>query len=54
MSVCVMFMDSQRTKANKQAIESLVPRVETLARQLHGSIPEGDVSEVERRKKLEE
>jgi hypothetical protein len=44
----------QRTKANKQAIESLAPRVDALAKQLRRRAPEGDVREQERRKELEE
>jgi len=43
----------QRTKANRQAIESLAPKVKTLAERLCESVPEGDVKEGERRKRLE-
>jgi len=44
---------SQRTKANEQTIESLVPRVKTLAQSLCASIPEGDVKEEGRRRRLQ-
>ena len=43
----------QRTKANKQAIESLAPRVEAIAARLRERVPEGDLRERERRSKLE-
>ena len=43
----------QRTKANKEAIESLAPRVKSLAELLCEPVPEGDVKERERRKILE-
>ena len=43
----------QRTKANKQAIESLAPRVKELAEQLCEPVNEGDVKEGERRARLE-
>jgi len=43
----------QRTKANKEAIEYLAPRVEALAQSLCGSVPQCDVKERERRKGLE-
>jgi len=42
----------QRTKANKQVIESLVPRVEELAERLCEPIPKGDIKEGERRERL--
>ena len=54
ISVHLRLIGSQRTKANKQAIESLAPRVKALAGQLCEGVPEDDVEEVERRKKLEE
>ena len=44
----------QRTKANKQAIESLAPRVKALAELLCKPVPEGDIEERERRKRLEQ
>ena len=44
----------QRTKTNKQAIESLAPRVKVLAERLCKSVPEGDVKEQERRERLEQ
>ena len=43
----------QRTKANKQAIESLAPRVKELAERLCEPVNEGDVKEQERRTRLE-
>ena len=44
----------QQTKANKQAIESLAPRVGELAELLCKPVPESDVKERERRKRLEQ
>ena len=44
----------QRTKANKEAIESLAPRVEALAKLLCKPVRKGDVQERERRKRLEQ
>jgi len=41
-------------KANKQAIESLAPRVKALAKLLCKPVSEGDVDERERRQKLEQ
>ena len=46
-------MGPQRTKANKQAIESLAPRVEELAERLCKPVSEDDVKEQERRMRLE-
>ena len=43
----------QRTNANKQAIESLAPRVKMLAERLREPVPEGDIKEGARRKRLE-
>ena len=43
----------QRTKVNKQAIESLAPRVKALAERLCQPVPEGDIKERQRRKILE-
>ena len=43
----------QRTKANKQAIESLAPRVKELAERLCEPVNEGDVKEREGRMRLE-
>ena len=43
----------QRTKANKQAIESLAPRVKALAESLCTPVSEGDTREESRRKALE-
>ena len=44
----------QRTNANKQAIESLAPRVKALAKLICAPVPKGDAKERERRKKLEQ
>jgi hypothetical protein len=44
----------QRTEANKEAIGSLAPRVEALAKLLCAPVSEGDVDERERRAKLEQ
>ena len=44
----------QRTKANKQAIESLAPRVKALSVSFCASVSEGDFKEQERREKLEQ
>jgi len=46
---------SQRTKANKQMIESLVPRIKVLVDLLCEAVSEAedDVKERERRKRLE-
>ena len=44
----------QRTKANKQAIESLAPQVEALAERLCVPVSEGDVKERERRMRLDQ
>ena len=43
----------QSTKANKQPIESLAPRVRALAESLSKPVSEGDAREWERRQKLE-
>ena len=43
----------QRTKANRQTIESLAPRVKELAERLCEPVGEGDVKERERRTRLE-
>jgi len=44
----------QRTKANKEAIESLAPRIKALAESLCKPVPESDIEERERRRKLEQ
>ena len=44
----------QRTQANKQAIESLAPRVKELAERLCEPVNESDVKEGERRRRLEQ
>lgn len=43
----------KRTMANRQAIESLAPRVKELAKLLSAPVPENDANEGERRNKLE-
>jgi len=43
----------QRTKANKQAIESLAPQVKALAESLCAPVSEGDIKEKSRRRILE-
>jgi hypothetical protein len=43
----------QRTKANKQAIESLAPRVKTLSASLCTPVSKGNIKEEARRKELE-
>jgi len=45
---------SQQTKANKQAIESLAPRVKALAESLCAPVSEGDIKEGLRRKTLKQ
>ena len=54
---CILYVQrlqaSQQTKSNGQAMESLAPRVEALAEQLCGHVPEGDINEEKRREKLE-
>ena len=45
---------SQRTKANRQAIELLAPRVEALSTSLCAPVSEGDVREGSRRIQLEQ
>ena len=47
-------MAFQRTNANKQAIESLAPRVKALCTSLCRSISGGDSKEGERRQKLKQ
>ena len=44
----------QRTKANKQAMESLAPRVKALSASLCLPVPKDDFKERDRRKKLEQ
>ena len=38
--------------ANREIIESLIPRVEGLARSLSSPAPEDEIDEIERRKEL--
>ena len=45
---------SQQTNANRQAIESLAPRVDALAQLLCEAVSEDDVMERGRREKLEQ
>ena len=49
----MMLTSTQRTKANKQAIESLAPRIKALSDSLCTPIPEDDAGEEARRKELE-
>ena len=48
-----MFTCLQRTKANKEAIELLAPRVKELSELLCEAVSEGDIKERERRARLE-
>ena len=43
---------NQKTMANRGTIESLIPRVEGLAKSLSSPAPEGEIEEIERRKML--
>ena len=43
---------NQQTMANRETIESLIPRVEELAQSLSSPAPEGEIDEIERRKIL--
>jgi hypothetical protein len=45
--------DPQRTKANDQAIESLAPRIKSLAKTLCARVSEDDTGEKSRRDELE-
>jgi len=44
----------QQTRANKQAMESLVPRIKALSASLCRPVPEGNTKEKMRRKELEQ
>ena len=44
---------SQRAQGNKEAIESLAPRIKSLAESLCAPVPEGDAGEELRRRRLE-
>ena len=44
----------QQTRANRQAMESLVPRVKALSASLCSTVPEGNSKEEMRRKELGE
>jgi hypothetical protein len=44
--------ENQQTMANRDTIESLIPRIEGLAESLKEPAPEGEVKEIERRDKL--
>jgi len=44
----------QQTKANKQAIELLAPRVNALSASLYKPVSEGDTNEEGRRRELEQ
>ena len=45
---------NQQTVANRETIESLIPRVEGLAKSLSTPVPEGEVKEIKRRQELRE
>ena len=40
--------------ANRESIESLIPRVDGLAESLSAPVPEGEIKEITRRQKLKE
>ena len=42
-------LPDQQTMANRESIESLIPRVEGLAKSLSTPAPEGESEEIERR-----
>jgi len=44
----------QQTRANKQAMESLAPRIKALSASLCKPVPKGDAKEEIRRKELEQ
>ena len=44
----------QKTRANRQAAESLAPRIKALSTSLCKPIPEGDIREAMRRNELEQ
>ena len=44
----------QQTVANRESIQSLVPRIEGLAESLSEPAPEGEIKEIKRRQKLKE
>ena len=44
----------QQAMANRETVESLIPRVEGLAESLSIPAPEGEVKEIRRRQKLKE
>ena len=44
----------QQMVANRESIQSLVPRVEGLAESLSEPAPEGEIKEIKRRQKLKE
>ena len=45
---------NKQTMANRESIESLIPRVDGLAESLSAPAPEGETEEIKRRKKLKE
>jgi len=51
--LCTILIINQRTKANKQAIESLAPRVKALSDLLCVPVSDDDAGEKVRRKELE-
>ncbi|KAF9646201.1 hypothetical protein BDM02DRAFT_3189069 [Thelephora ganbajun] len=52
--LCFILENCERTMANRQAIESLAPRVKALSESLCAPVSEGDANEQERRKTLEQ
>jgi len=51
--LCFILDTCEKTMACRHKIESLIPRVEGLAKSLGGPVPEGEIHEEERRKILE-
>ena len=45
-------LSNQQTTANRESIESLIPRVEGLAESLKSPAPEGEADEIKRREVL--
>ena len=45
---------NQQTKANREVINSLIPRIDGLADSLSTPAPEGEIEEINRRKELKE
>jgi hypothetical protein len=47
-------LSDQQAMANRESIESLIPRVENLAESLSTPAPEGEIKGIKRRQKLKE